>query len=441
MSIDPNLPKNEGEYDIKIEKKTVEYYVKKDPTLLQGTSLITSSKKALRDENNKMHAAVYKGKRDIRILEVPRPLITDLTDAIVRITATSICGSDLHLYNGEIPSSFVEGYTFGHEAVGIVDEVGVGVKKFKKGDRVVISSVVACGQCEYCLNGEMSCCDVTNKSATQKEMFGHNTSALFGYSELFGGLDGTQAEYVRVPVADINLFRIPEGLDDKRALLVSDIACTGFHGCELADVREGDTVVIFGCGPVGLMTAMFAKFRKARIVISIDIDSFRLQFAKTHFSVETINSSQVDPIQAVLKILPLGPDKVIDCVGFRFPKSFLHKIQRTLGFETDSPNILNSAIQMCRKNGKIALIGDYFGVMNGFLIGAFMNKHLAMRGGQLWPHKYKDIIFQALLNNEINPSVVFTHTIDLSKVPTAYYQLDKHDENLLKILIIPSNKS
>lgn len=437
MSIDPNLRKTEEQYNIKVESKTVEFYEKKDPAMYQGTSLITSSKKAKSDPERKMNAAVYKGTKNIQIVEVPRPLITDQTDAIVRITASSICNSEVSLFSGDTTKNITEGTIFGHEAVGIVEDVGVGIKRFKKGDRVVVSPVIACGECDFCKRGEMSCCELTNSSVEQKEMWGHNTAALFGFNERIGGIDGCHAEYVRIPIADVNLFPIPDGVDDRTALLVPDIAATGFHGCELADIKPGDSVVIFGCGPVGLMTAMFARYRKAKTVISVDVDSSRLEIARKNFKVETINSSDVDPVNTILKILPLGPDKIIDCVGYKSPSSFLSKVQRTFGIDSDTPNLLNTSIQLCRKNGRIALLGDYIGNANNVNLGTFMNKHLTLSGGQLWPHKYQERIFQALKLGDIDPTVIFTHTIPLSKLSSAYDLISKREDNVMKVLIVP----
>jgi len=207
----------------------------------------------------------------------------------------------------------------------------------------------------------------------------------------------------------------------------------------LADVKQGDNVVVFGCGPVGLMTMMFAKHRKANRVIGIDIDDYRFKFAKMKFDVETINSKEKDPLEAVKLLIPGGPDKVIDCVGFRFPETFLHKFERALSLETDSPSILNNMIHMVRKNGRIALSGDYVGYTNHFHIGAFMEKHLTMSRGQLWPHKYQKHIFDLIKAGEIDPSVIITHTFSLSKAPEVYKMFDKHENGIIKPYIVPDS--
>jgi len=390
------------------------------------------------DESRKMMACVYSGKEHLKVEEVAVPIVTDPTDAVVKVTASTICGSDLHLYHAKIPQT-KQGDILGHESVGIVDEVGSAVTKFKKGDRVVISAVIACGQCEFCRRSEWSCCETTNKSRLQEELYGHNTGALFGYSHTLGGYDGCQAEYVRVPFAEVNLFPIPNEISDKQALVIADIASTGYHGTELANVKNGDNVVIFGCGPVGLMAQMWSKFRGANHVVAIDIEPYRLDFAKKHFGSDTINSKEEDPVEAVKKRFPNGPDKVIDCVGFRFPDTFLHKVETAFKIETDAPNIVNTAIEMCKKNGTITLIGDYVGYTNHFNIGAMMEKHLTMNGGQLWPHNYYKSIFDALKSGKIDPTVVFTHTFLLSKVDEAYKVFDKHEGGIIKPFLLPDS--
>jgi len=390
------------------------------------------------DKDHKMTVLQFNGKKDVKVGEAPIPLVTLPHDAIIKVTASTVCGSDLHLYHDLVPG-LTKGYILGHESVGIVSSVGPGVKSFAPGDRVVISAVVACGQCEYCQRKEWSCCDVTNSpNSTQEKLYGHHTGALLGYSETFGGYDGCQAEFVRVPFADVNLFPIPSEITDKQALCIADIACTGFHGNELADVQSGDNVVIFGCGPVGLMAQMWAKYRGAN-VIAIDVDEQRLKFATTNFGSVTIKNdvSEDDLVAAVHKIFPGGPNKVIDCVGFRFPESTLHKVASKVGLETDSPNIINAAIKMTKKNGRITLIGDYVGYANQFNIGALMEKHLTMNGGQLWPHNYYKKIFEALGSGKVDPTVVFTHTYPLSKGDQAYKDMDEHKDGLIKPLVLP----
>jgi len=385
-----------------------------------------------------MMALQFRGKDDVKVGEVPVPLITDPTDVLVKVTATTICGSDLHLYHNKMPDMH-KGDIIGHESVGIVDDVGSDVKNFKKGDRVVISAIIACGNCEYCKRGEWSCCDTTNASEEQLKLYGHTVSGMFGYTHMTGGYDGCQAEYVRVPFGDVNLFPIPDDIDDKQALCLADVACTSYHGTELANVKEGDQVVIFGCGPVGLIAQMWSKYRGASRVIAIDVDAQRLEFAKTKFGSETINASEEDPVAAVQKLIPGGPDKVIDCVGSRLPESFVQKMKLDPQAEDDLPNIVNAAIKMVRKNGTITLVGDYVGYTNYFNLGALMEKHLTLNGGEQWPHKYYKIIFDAISKGAVDPSVVLTHTFPLSRCDEAYEQFDKLEGGLVKPFVLPDD--
>jgi threonine dehydrogenase-like Zn-dependent dehydrogenase len=385
-----------------------------------------------------MMAALYNGKESVKVGQVPVPLVTDPTDAVIRVTASTVCGSDLHLYHGLIPG-MKDGDIIGHESIGIVDEVGPQVKHFKVGDRVVISAIISCGQCEYCRRREWSCCETTNPQELQTELYGHHIGALFGFSRTFGGYDGCQAEYVRVPFADVNLFPIPKNITDKEAILVADIACTGFHGATLADVKNGESVVVFGCGPVGLMAQMWSHYKGASIVVAIDVDQQRLDFAKEKFGSTIINSKDEDPLEAVQRLIPGGPDKIIDCVGFRFPDGFFHKLEMKLGLETDSPNIVNLAIKMVRKNGRITLIGDYVAYTNHFNLGALMEKHLTMNGGQLWPHNYYQEIFEAMASGKVNATAVLTHTFPMSKFDEVYKKFNKHEDGILKAYILPDN--
>jgi threonine dehydrogenase-like Zn-dependent dehydrogenase len=404
--------------------------------ITQQTEIPLIPSKTKHDENRKMMACTYNGKTNVKISEVPVPIITDATDVIVKVTALTVCGSDLHLYHNEF-SGVHKGDILGHECIGIIDQVGSLVTSLNIGDRVVVSAVISCGKCDYCKRGEWSCCDVTNHDKSQRELYGHNTAGIFGYSDMLGGYEGCQAEYVRVPFGDVNCFKIPSKVTDNQALLIADVACTGYHGTELADVKPGDNIVVFGCGPVGLMSIMFSKFKGANSIVAIDVDQFRLNFAYSRFGINIINSKEEDPVKAIKRYFANGPDKVIDCVGFRFPEKFIDKFQRSVNLETDSPNIINESIKMIRKNGKIALIGDYIGYTNHLNIGAFMEKHLSMSGGQLWPHKYNKIIFDAIERGEIDPSVILTHIYPLSQIEKVYEMFDKHEDGMIKAMIVP----
>jgi len=326
-----------------------------------------------KDSTKKMKALEWHGTQDVRVVERFRPRVTEPKDAIVRVTATTICGSDLHLYHNEF-SGMHKGDILGHEFMGYVEDVGTEVKNLNPGDKVVVSFPIVCGKCSYCKNGDFSCCDNTNPSKEMEQQYGHRTAGIFGYSHLTGGYDGGQAEYVRVPFAENCCLKVNPSLPDEKVLLLSDILCTSWYANELADVKEGDVVAVWGCGPVGLLTQMWAKFRGAKRIIAIDGVPSRLRVAHEKFGSEIIDFTQQDVIKTIQNIVPDGPDKCIDAVGFRFPKSLLHRFQRAMKLETDTPEILTEAITCCRKAGKIGIVGDYFSTANNFPIGAFMEK-------------------------------------------------------------------
>lgn len=384
----------------------------------------------------------WHGKEDIRVNhERKRPRVSDPHDAIVRITSTAICGSDLHLYFNEIPGvkPMVSGDVLGHEGMGIVEDVGSNVKDIRRGDRVVISAVIACGECPYCQRREFSCCDVTNPSSQMEKLYGHRCAGLFGYSHLTGGYDGCQAEFVRVPFADVNLLKVPATLKDEQVLFLSDILCTAWHANELAEVKEGDVVCVWGCGPVGLLTQRMAWFRGAKRVIAIDNVPYRLDYAR-RLGCEVINFGESNPKEKIPQLVQGGPDVCIDCAGYRFPTSFFHKMQRALKLETDALDIISEMIYVVRKAGRIALIGDYFAVGNGFPIGAFMEKGLTMRGGQLFCQKYWKYLLNLIETGRIDPRFVITHTLPLSEAPRAYKMFAHMEEGAIKVILKPDQK-
>ncbi|KAL6048404.1 Glutathione-dependent formaldehyde dehydrogenase [Balamuthia mandrillaris] len=387
------------------------------------------------DPTKKMMACEWHGNKDVRAVERAKPLITEPSDVVVRVTTTTVCGSDLHLYHNEF-AGMQKGDILGHEGVGIVEEVGEAVKTLKPGDRVAISAVIACGQCEFCKKDMPSLCDVTNPSKEMEQLYGHRTAGLFGYSHLTGGYDGCQAEYVRVPYADNCCLKLPNSVPDEKAISLSDIACTGWHGNELAEVSEGQTVAVWGCGPVGLMTIMWARFRGAAHVYAIDDVPSRLQMAEKLGAIG-INFKEKTVVDTLLKAIPGGPDACIDCVGFRYPSSLLHRIERTLKLETDAGDVLREAILCCKKGGKIALIGDYYSYTNQFPIGPMMEKGLTMRGGQVFVQKYWKKLLEFIENGQVDPSLVITHHMSLDDITKAYSMFDQKQENVLKILLHP----
>ncbi|KAK9761739.1 hypothetical protein K7432_013134 [Basidiobolus ranarum] len=360
--------------------------------------------------------------------------LTDPREAIVRIIATTICGSDLHLYHKAIPG-MKSGDIIGHEGIGIVDEVGAKCTKFQKGDRVTISAIIACGECEYCRKQQFSCCDNTNPSKDMNQMYGHRTAGLFGYSHLTGGYSGTQAEYVRVPYADQCLLALPENISDENALLLSDVACTSWHANELGEVHEGDVVCIWGAGPIGLATSYWAKFRGASRVLVVDNVPERLELAKVRTGAEIIDYNDGDVSEQLKKLVPGGVDVAIECVGSRYTKTLSHKIQMAIGLETDSVDVLIECIKSVKKGGCVSIIGDYVGLANQFPIGAMVEKSLTVRGGQLFAQKYWPYLIDLFSSGKADLSWVFTNRMDLEQADDAYVMFDKKKEGCVKVAL------
>jgi len=385
----------------------------------------------------KMKALEWRGKESVELAERHQPMVTDKEDAIIRVTATTICGSDLHMYFDALPfpGGMQKGDIVGHESMGIVEEVGPEVKNIAVGDRVVISAPIACGQCEYCKREEYSSCDCTNPSSAQETAYGHRTAALFGYSHLCGGVAGCQAEYVRVPFADVNLLKVPENLPDEKVLVLADILCTGWHANEKAQVGAGDKVCIWGCGPIGLMAAYLAKFRGAKRIICIDNVPYRLEIASEVIGVETINFDEVDVKKRIAELIPGGPDCCLDCVGFRFPKSWTHWFLSSMKLETDAIDVVEEMIYSARKCGRLALIGDYFAYANKFPIGALMEKGLQIAAGQLFCQKYWKFLLEQIEAGKLDPSFIFTHKMKFEQLPQAYDIFGHQKENVEKILL------
>lgn len=394
--------------------------------------------------NSTMKAVVWLGSRKVACVEgVPRPRLTHPGDAIVRVTYCSICsGSDSHLYSGEIPT-MDEGFTLGHEACGVVDEVGDAVKTLHVGDRVVIAFSVACGTCDFCQRGEFTGCDSTNDSKLFEQMYGGGrpAGAIFGYSRLVGNIPGSQAEYVRVPFGDVNCLRIPDSVPDEKALFISDVLATALHATELGEVREGDTVVIWGLGPIGLYAAEWSKFKKAKRVIGIDMVPARLTLARDSFGIEVLNRTGMTSDQVVSTLSSLlppvgGADVVIDATGFRFSESWTDKLQRATGMETDTPEVLRECLMVVRKYGRVSVIADYLGTTNRFPIGHIMMKHLTLRSGQCPVQKYWKFIMETLERGEIDPLLMVTHRLNgLEEMPEAYDKLFNKTDGCIKVLV------
>jgi threonine dehydrogenase-like Zn-dependent dehydrogenase len=373
-----------------------------------------------------MKANCWMGKKKVEVKNVPDPQILNQRDCIVKITSTAICGSDLHLYNALIP--FMEhGDILGHEFMGEVVEVGRGVKNLTVGDRVVVPFPIACGNCNACQQELYSCCENSNPNRVIPEkMMGHSIAGVFGYTHMLGGYAGGQAEYARVPFADVGPIKIPDGLTDEQVLFLSDIFPTGYMGAEMADIRPGDVVAVWGCGPVGQFAIASAYMLGAERVYAIDRFPYRLEMAREKCGAITINYEEVDSVVETLTELTggRGPDACIDAVGMEaHGHGFAYAYDRTkqaLKLETDRPIALREAIMSCRNGGRLSIIGVYGGFVDKFPMGSLMNRSLTMRTGQCHVQKYMPILLDRIQKGDIDPSFVISHTMPLSDAPKGY---------------------
>jgi threonine dehydrogenase-like Zn-dependent dehydrogenase len=389
-----------------------------------------------------MRATCWEGKRKVKVEEVPDPKILNSRDAIVRITSTAICGSDLHLYNGFVPT-MEKGDILGHEFMGEVVEVGPGIKNnLKIGDRVVVPFPIACGQCFSCQRGMFSVCENTNPNAWLAEkMFGHPTAGIFGYSHLTGGYAGGQAEFARVPFADVGPLKVPEGLTDEQVLFLSDIFPTGYMGAEMCDIQGGDVIAVWGAGPVGQFAIASAKMLGAERVIAIDRFDYRLRMAKEKAGADdTINYEQENVLDALKEMTGgRGPDACIDAVGMEAhgPTAMYayDRAKQALMLESDRPIVLREAIMACRTGGTVSVIGVYGGMIDKFPMGALMNKSLTIKSGQCHVHRYMKPLLERIQRGEIDPSFVITHTLPLSEAPRGYDMFVNKSDNCEKVVL------
>jgi len=391
-----------------------------------------------------MRATCWQGRNSVEVEDVPDPKILNDRDAIVRITSTAICGSDLHLYDGYIPT-MKRGDVLGHEFMGEVVEVGKGVGNLSVGDRVVVPFPIACGRCNACSRQLYSLCENSNPNARLAEkMFGFPTGGIFGYSHLTGGFAGGQAEYARVPFADVGPIKIDDSsIPDERVLFLSDVFPTGYMGADLCDIKPGDVVAVWGAGPVGQFAAASARLLGAERVIVIDRFEYRLRVARDHTGAETLNYEDVDKVPEALKELTggRGPDACIDCVGMEShhhgPTYAYDRVKQALRQETERPFALREAIMSCRNGGTVSIMGVYGGLVDKFPIGALMNRGLTIRSGQCHVQRYLRPLLERILNGEIDPSFIVTHTLSLSDAP-AGYELFKHkQDDCLKVVLKP----
>jgi threonine dehydrogenase-like Zn-dependent dehydrogenase len=388
-----------------------------------------------------MKATCWMGKKNVQVEEVPDPKILNSHDAIVKITSTAICGSDLHLFNGFVPT-MERGDVLGHEFMGEVVEVGKGVRNLKVGDRVVVPFPISCGACAACEAGMFSLCENSNPNAwIAEKLLGHSPAGIFGYSHMLGGFAGGQAEYARVPFADVGPLKVPEDLTDDQVLFLSDIFPTGYMGAEMCDIQRGDIVAVWGAGPVGQFAIASAYLLGAERVIAIDRFKYRLDLAKERAGAsDTINYEELNVQDALLELTGgRGPDKCIDAVGMEAHGhgiSYAYdRAKQAAMLETDRPIALREAILSCRNGGVVSVIGVYGGFIDKFPMGAVMNRSLTIRAGQCHVHRYMRPLLDRIQNGEIDPSFVITHRLPLDQAAKGYDMFVKKEDGCEKVVL------
>lgn len=393
-----------------------------------------------------MKALRWHGKEDVRVDSVPDPTIEETGDAVIKVTATAICGSDLHLYGGMVPT-LKEGDILGHEFMGEVVETGSSVSRLKKGDRVVVPFTISCGQCFFCNRDLYSLCDVTNPNEDKaREQMGHAPAGIFGYGHITGGFAGGQAEYVRVPYADIGPIKVPSHLPDEKVLFLSDIFPTGYMGAENANIEEGDTVAVWGCGPVGLFAIKSAWMLGAGRVIAIDHVPERLRLAESYANAETIDSFDADEVYEKLMQMTdgMGPAGCIDAVGMEAHGTgamtgILDSIKSAgqLDKQFQHPYVLQQMVRCCRKGGNISVPGVYTGYLNMFPMGAAMNKGLNWKMGQTHMQKYLQPLMERIEKGDIDLAEIITHRLSLDDAPEGYKIFQEKRDNCIKVVMTP----
>jgi threonine dehydrogenase-like Zn-dependent dehydrogenase len=389
-----------------------------------------------------MKAVCWHGANDVRVDTVPDPKLLNPRDAIIKVTSTAICGSDLHIYDGYIPT-MKSGDILGHEFMGEVVELGAGVKNLKVGDRVIIPFTISCGGCFFCNSDLWSLCDNSNPNAWMVEkLMGHSPAGLFGYSHLFGGYAGGQAEYVRVPFADVGPLKVPDGLTDEQVLFLTDIFPTGYMAAENCQIKQGDIVAVWGCGPVGQFAIKSAFMLGAERVIAIDRVPERLAMAQEWGGAEVINYEEIDAGEALKEMTGgRGPDAVIDAVGMEAHgtgvDALYDKVMQAVKMESDRPTALRQVIVACRKGGNVSIAGVYGGLIDKMPMGAAFNKGLNFKMGQTNVHRYLHPLLEHIQKGDIDPSFVVTHQLKLGDAPHAYEIFKHKKDNCIKVVLKP----
>jgi len=376
-----------------------------------------------------MKALVYGGRKDIKVADVVDPKIEKADDIIIKVTSTSICGSDLHIYHGMVPG-MQKGLIMGHETMGIVEEVGPKVTKVKKGDRVIVPFPIACGHCWYCENELWSQCDNSNPNGLM--------GGVFGCGDLYGGYNGGQAEYLRVPYANVGPTVVPEELTDEQALFLTDMLPTAYWGVDIGGVKRDDIVVILGCGPIGLTAVKFAALAGAKRIIAVDTVKYRLEHASKHYGVETVHLMEhEDTGEYIYEITNGGADVVIDCVGVDGKLTKLEKIETLLKLQGGSKSAIEIATQSVRKGGTVVLVGIYGTRYNMFPLGDFFAKNVTLKMGLCPVHSYVEPILKMIQKGKIDPTDIITHILSMDDGADAYKIFDKKEDNCIKVILKP----
>jgi threonine dehydrogenase-like Zn-dependent dehydrogenase len=388
-----------------------------------------------------MKANCWYGKQDMRVVDVPDPRILNRRDAIVKVSSAAICGSELHLYNGFVPT-MEQGDVMGHEFMGEIVEVGPEVKQRRVGDRVVVAFPISCGQCFFCKKELYSLCENTNPNAWMAEkFFGHSPAGIYGYSHLTGGFAGGQAEYVRVPFADVGTIKIENGFSDEQVLFLSDIFPTGYMAAEQCNIQPGDTVAIWGCGPVGQFAIRSAFLLGAERVIAIDRFPARLQMARDG-GADTINYEETDVYDTLMQLTGgRGPDSCMDAVGLEAHMPgllyYYDRIKQAMMSESDRPIALRQAIMACRNGGTVSIPGVYGGLIDKMPMGAVMNKALTIKTGQTHCQRYLKPLLDRIAHGDIDPSFVVTHRMKLADAPQGFDMFNRKQDGCIKIVMTP----
>ena len=384
-----------------------------------------------------MKATIFHKPKDVRVEDVKDPGLEDSRDVVLKVTSTAICGSDLHIYNGALPQ--LRPMALGHEFMGFVEEAGKDVKNLKRGDRVVVPFPIACGSCWFCQHQWPTQCEHSNPNYGQEGgLLKNKGAALFGYTDMYGGYSGGQAEYVRVPYADYGPRKVPEGLTDEQVLFLSDILPTGYAGVRWADVQPGETVAVFGCGPVGLMAMKAARLRGAKRVIGVDIQDYRLKMAKEVAGADTFNVSEEDAIGGILDLTEgRGADVCIDAVGLEVDRSIGKKILNVLHLQRGSITAVELCFLAVRRGGRVSILGVYGTDYDNFPLGQMVDKAISVFTGQAPVHNYIDELLAHIEKGDVRTDDIITHRLPLTEAAHGYEIFNKKKDNCVKVVLTP----